>query len=143
MQRALIWLNLVVRLADISSKTVQKCVLDVFWPFLSLCWTASRPYRLSHINALRIIQFYQPENQCSKFSQKNIENWRFWKTSIFWVGHFEFFFSKKKLFLVFSNEKNHGFNLRYNFFRNCDDYPGFPPKTTPVQRYATHVYFLD
>ena len=26
------------------------------------------------------------------FSQKNVENWRFWKMHFFWVGHFEFFF---------------------------------------------------
>ena len=47
-----------VRLADISSKTVQKCIFGVFWPFLSLCWTASWPHRLSHLNALCIIQSY-------------------------------------------------------------------------------------
>ena len=33
-----------------------------------------------------------------KFSWKNIENWRSWKMTFFWVGHFEFFFSKKKFF---------------------------------------------
>ena len=33
-----------------------------------------------------------------KFSWKNIENWRNWKTQFFWVGHFEFFLSKKKIF---------------------------------------------
>ena len=49
---------MVVRLADISSKTVKKCIFGVFWPFLSLCWTASRPHRFSHLNALRIIQSY-------------------------------------------------------------------------------------
>ena len=27
-----------------------------------------------------------------KFSQKNIENWQFWKTQFFCVGHFDFFF---------------------------------------------------
>ena len=34
-----------------------------------------------------------------KFSQKNVENWRFWKTQFFWVGHFGFFF--KKFFFCF------------------------------------------
>ena len=33
-----------------------------------------------------------------KFSQKNFMNWRFWKMHFFWVGHFEFFFSKKIIF---------------------------------------------
>ena len=45
-----------VRLSDISSKTGKKCIFCVFRPFLSLCRTASRPYRLSHTNALRINQ---------------------------------------------------------------------------------------
>ena len=36
-----------------------------------------------------------------KFSQKNIENWRFWKMTFFWVGHFEFYFFKKKNFFCF------------------------------------------
>ena len=47
-----------VRLSDISSKTGKKCIFCVFRPFLSLCRTASRPYRLSHIAALRINQSY-------------------------------------------------------------------------------------
>ena len=47
-----------VRLSDISSKTGKKCIFCVFWPFLSLCRAASRPYRLSPINALRINQSY-------------------------------------------------------------------------------------
>ena len=47
-----------VRLSDISSKTGQKCIFCVFWPFLSLCRTASWPYRLSHTIALRINEFY-------------------------------------------------------------------------------------
>ena len=36
-----------------------------------------------------------------KFSQKNFENWWFWKMHFFWVGHFEFIFSKKKIFFCF------------------------------------------
>ena len=36
-----------------------------------------------------------------KFSQKNIENWRFWKLTFYWVGHFEFFFSRKIIFFCF------------------------------------------
>ena len=38
--------------------------------FLSLCQTASRPYKLSHTNALRIDQFYEPKDQSMKFSFK-------------------------------------------------------------------------
>ena len=44
-----------VRLSDISSEIGKKCIFCVFRPFLSLCLTASRPYRLSHYNALCII----------------------------------------------------------------------------------------
>ena len=47
---------MVVRLSDIRSETAKKCLFCVFRPFLSLCRTASRPYGLSQINALRIIQ---------------------------------------------------------------------------------------
>ena len=60
MWRALMWLNLYGHEAvRYKLKNRQKmlflCVfLGCFWQFLSLCLTASRPYRLSHINALRI-----------------------------------------------------------------------------------------
>ena len=47
-----------VRLSDISSKTGKKCIFGVFRLFLCLCWTASKPYRLSHVNALRFNQFF-------------------------------------------------------------------------------------
>ena len=40
-----------------------------------------------------------------KFSRKNIKNWRFWKTQFFWVGHFEFFFSKKNLMVSLVSRK--------------------------------------
>ena len=36
-----------------------------------------------------------------KFSQKNFENWWFWKMHFFWVGHFEIFFPKKNFFFAF------------------------------------------
>ena len=57
-----------------QSQTAKKCVFCVFRLFLSLCQTASRPYKLSHINALRINQFYLPKDQSMKISWKNIEN---------------------------------------------------------------------
>ena len=44
---------------------------------LNLCLTASQRYRLSHINALHIIQSYKPKDKSMKFAQKNIETWRF------------------------------------------------------------------
>ena len=72
----------------ISSETGKRCIFCGFRQFLSLCRTASQPYRLSHTNALRINEYYQPKDRSMKFSQKNIENWQFWKTQFFWVGHF-------------------------------------------------------
>ena len=86
MRRVLMWLNLY------GCETGKKCIFGVFRPILILYRTASRPYTLSHINALRINQSYQPKDQSMKFSWKNIENWRSWKMRFFWVGHFDFFF---------------------------------------------------
>ena len=47
------------------------------------------------------------------------------------------------LFLVFSNENNHRFHIRYNFFRNFDDYPVFQPKPTFLYYFAHDctIYF--
>ena len=44
----------VERLSGVSSKTGKKCIICVFRLFLHLRRTASRPYRLSYINALCI-----------------------------------------------------------------------------------------
>ena len=49
------WLSstyMAVRLSDIRAKAGKKCIFCVFRLFLPLCRTASRPYRLSYINAL-------------------------------------------------------------------------------------------
>ena len=74
-----------VRMSDISSKTCIFCL------FLSLRRTVSQPYRLSHINALRIDQSYWPKDQSSKFAQTFFENWRFWKLSFFESVILDFF----------------------------------------------------
>ena len=50
--------KMVVRLSDIRAKTGKKCIFWVFRLFLPICQTASRLYRLSYINALRINQSY-------------------------------------------------------------------------------------
>ena len=60
-----------------------------------------RACRLSKKNALRINQSYYPKDQSMKFWRKLLSFWRCWKTQFFWVGHFEFFFSKKKFFFCF------------------------------------------
>ena len=58
-QRALMLLNLYGH-EDVRHKLNdrQKSIFCVFKPFLSLCQTHSRPYRLSNMNALCINQFY-------------------------------------------------------------------------------------
>ena len=84
-------------LSGVSSKTGKKCIFCIFRLFLPLCQTASWPHRLSYINGLCINQSYKPKDGSVKFSQKNLENWRFWKTAVlknrpFWN------FSLKKIF---------------------------------------------
>ena len=57
---------------------IQVKITFVFRLFLPLCWTASRPYRLSYINALRINQSYYSKDQSMKFWRKLLNSWR-WK----------------------------------------------------------------
>ena len=81
-----------VRLSDISLKTAKnhkKCIFSLFY---SLCRTSSRPYTLNQINALRIMQTYEPKDESVKFSRKNFENWQFWKMAIFEKRPFWIFF---------------------------------------------------
>ena len=52
-----------------------------------------------------------------KFLKKNIQNWRSWKMTFFWVGHFEFFFSNKNWFFIFFPMKNNlAVLMRYHLF---------------------------
>ena len=69
----------------------KECIFRVFRPFLSLCRTASRPYRLSNIISLCINQSYQSKDQSMKFSWKILRIGDFEKWVFFWVGHFDFF----------------------------------------------------
>ena len=85
-------LNIPMSLSDSKIKVPQK-FFQKFRLFLSLCRTASRPYRLSHINALHINQYYYSKDQSMKFLHKIFENWRFWKSQFFWVSNFNFFFA--------------------------------------------------
>ena len=71
------------RLSDISTIIGKKCILCVFSPFLSLCRRTSWPYRLSHINALRINQSYKSKDQSIKFRRKSLSFWRCWKIQFF------------------------------------------------------------
>jgi hypothetical protein len=58
MRRALMWLNLYIGEA-VRRKLKNSLKTQKIHFFLSLRRTVSQPYRLSHINALRINQFYQ------------------------------------------------------------------------------------
>ena len=53
---------------------------------------------MSHINALCSINPTNPRTNPWNL-EKNIENWRNWKTQFFWVVHFGFFFQKRKKLL--------------------------------------------
>jgi hypothetical protein len=89
-----------VGLIDAKGKKTQK---NAFCLFLSLNCTVSQPYRLSHINALRINQFYEPKDQSIKFSPNFFENWQFWKTNFFLSRPFWIFFFKD-FFFAYSHE---------------------------------------
>ena len=109
---------MVVRLSDISPKTGQKCIFGVFRPFLNFCRTVSRTYRLSHINALQVNQFYLPKDQSMKFWSKSIENWRSWKMTFCFV--FGYWVFQKKNFLCLSMKRLWGiihFCTMDGFFR--------------------------
>jgi hypothetical protein len=102
-------------MANVSSKTGKKCIFCVFRPFLSLCRPASRPYGLKQIKALRINQSYYLKDQSMKYWRKLLSFWRSWKTQFFWVGHFEFFFSKFFFFFCFIPMKiSHKLCVRMN-----------------------------
>ena len=57
-----------------------------------------------------------PKDQSMKFWQKLLSFWWRWKTQLFWVGHFEFFFSKKKFFFCFILIQNWSQFMRYQGF---------------------------
>jgi hypothetical protein len=111
---------MVVRLSDVSSKTGKKCIFCVFRLFLHLRWAASRPFRLNYINALGINQSYLPKDQSMNFSQKKIENWRFWKMAILKNGHF---------FFASSPWKSAKATWVSRMGRNFDDYSGLQQKS--------------
>ena len=59
-----------MRLSNISWKTGKKCIFGIFRPFLSVCRTASLPYRLSHIKG--IFASINPPN--SRTNSENLKN---------------------------------------------------------------------
>ena len=80
---------------------LKKCI---FSSKLTLCRTAWQPYRLSHINALRINLSYSPKDQSLKFWQKN------WELVILKNSRpFFLFLSFKKKFLLRPHENHSKF----------------------------------
>ena len=84
----LVWLNLYGREAVRHKlKSGKKCIFCVLRLFLSLWRTASRPYRLSHNNALCINQLYKPKDKSMQFSWKILRigrsgKWDFFESAI-------------------------------------------------------------
>ena len=102
MQRALVWLNLYGREAVLHKlKKGQKCIFCVFLAIFELMsdsltdiWI--EPYQCPSHQSILLTQ-----GPIHEIFTNNIENWRFWKMTFFWVGHFEFNFYKKKFFFCF------------------------------------------
>ena len=95
--------------------------------------------------------FYKPKDQSMKFSLKNIENWRFWKMTFFWVGHFGFFFFKKtnKSFASFPWKSVNIYRIA-RMGQHFDDYPGIQQihgmpillqKSVPMQFYICNLFY--
>ena len=68
-------------------------------------------------------------------SQKNIENWRFWKMTFFWVSHFDFFFQKKKKFCFILLKISHKLCVEWMGLKFYD-YDGLQPKISPPKHYS-------
>ena len=64
---------------------------------------------------------------------KAIENWRFWKTLFFWVGHFQFSF---KSFFSIIPMKNVKVYWLARMGQNFDDYSNFQPKITHPKHFS-------
>ena len=96
---------MVVRLSDLSSKKGEEHKKYIFIPFLSIRRTAWQPYKLNHINPLRINLSYLPKDQSVKFLRKNIEDWRSWKMTFFW-------------FLIIGFLKKNTFGINWASIRN-------------------------
>ena len=86
-------------------EAVKKCIFGIFRPSLSLCRTASRPYRVSHIHVLCINQSYYPNDQSMKCSLKIWRIGNFEKLSLFWSAILIFFPSKYVFCFAFSSWK--------------------------------------
>ena len=78
-----------------------------------------------------------------KFWQNLLSFWRSWKTQFFWVGHFDFFFPKKK-----KNFASSPWKLVTNYVLewmglNFYDYDGLQPKTTPPKHISRQCILFE
>ena len=99
---------MVLRLSDIRAKTGKKCIFCFFRLFLSLCQTASQPYRLSCINDFPSINHTNPRTNLWNLREKNMrigdfEKRTFWKNRPFWffVHHLYLHFHFQVLYGLF------------------------------------------
>ena len=132
MQMASIWLNLGIWSSDCPTYS-QFHSKNAFFRFFPWNW-AYVGQSDDHIGWATFASIYptNPRTNLWNFSRKIFENWRFWKTQFFWVGHFEFYFSKKKNFFASSQWKLIHIYRIARIFWNFDDYSSFQPQTTPA-----------
>jgi hypothetical protein len=77
------------------------------------CFWAYIEQSLDHIGWAKSMTFasinpmYLPKDKSMKFSQENFENWSFWKTQFFWIGHFGIFFKKKNAWSLWKSVTNY------------------------------------
>ena len=126
------WSKTKFKMVDSKSATF---VLKNAQPFPQIWWFHCLLYRIpvAHIFAIRA-QINQSVTQgpIQEIFTKNIENWQFWKTQFFWVGHFDFdfdFFASSPWKLV-TNYVLEWMGL--NFY----DYDGLQPKITPPKHFS-------
>ena len=77
-----------------------------------------------------------------KFWRNLLSFWRSWKTQFFWVGHFEFFFSKKKIFFCFIPMKTCQSLLVSKDFSKFWWLPWFPAPNSTCLNICNTVYAL-
>ena len=76
-------------LAEKRPKNTQKTFFACYWAFVrQLPAIKVDPHQFPSHQSILLIQ-----GPIHEIFTKNIENWRFWKTTFFWVGHFGFFAS--------------------------------------------------
>ena len=101
----------------------QKQPKNAFSVLFGFCWTASWPYTLSYINALRIIQSYT-RTHLRNFREKNLRIGDFEKWAFFESAILNFFFRKIFFFASFPWKSAQIYMVEW-MGQNFDVFPGF------------------